>query len=134
LALFIIIKPSFASLPAPQCPHTPLRASVGDQLPGGWKLWKTDEIYSWWKGFKYRNFKETYQIDKWDDTLEGYFSISPKQTRYYIACCKHKKNRDFFLCAMKEMDMVQYCKAPMIPFDAPTFKCTPWDKYNQKVS
>lgn len=126
----------FASTPSPQCPKTPLKATIGEQLPNGWKLWKTYDIYSWWKGFKYRNFKETYQIEKWDDTLEGYFSISSKQTRYYIACCKHKSREDYFLCAMKEMPMVQYCKAPAIKYghSKPIFYCTPWGKDKREIS
>jgi hypothetical protein len=126
---------ALASTSAPQCPRTPLKASIGDQLPNGWLIWKRKEIYSWWKGFKYRHFKETYKIDKWDDTLEGYYSINSKQTRYYIACCKHKSKNDYFLCAMKEMDMVQYCKAPLLPYDPPIFNtCTPWGKDKREIS
>ena len=133
LTLVFFIKPSFASVPTPHCPQTPIKASIGEHLPGGWVLWKRTEIYSWWKGFKYRNFKETHQISKWDDTISGYYSISPKQARYYIACCQHKNKEDYFLCAMKEMDMVHYCKAPLLPYDPPIFHCIPWEKLNQEI-
>lgn len=139
VALFtyiITLNIVFASPSSPHCPVTPIKATIGEELPNGWKIWKTYEIYSWWKGFKYRNFKETYQIDKWDDTLEGYFSISSKQTRYYIACCKHKDKEDYFLCALKEMENVQFCETPLIRYghEKPIFHCIPWGDNKRIVS
>lgn len=120
----------------PVCPQTPIKAFIGEYLPNNWKIWKTYEKYSWWKGFKYAHFKETYQIEKWDDTFEGHFSITPKQTRYYIACCKHNKGEDFFLCAMKEMDNIRYCDTPSIKYghEKPIFNCFPLKTTNHKIS